>query len=136
MMRAAALLLATVVGLNACGTDLSGLKSEDEYPYTVNLIFQLEQDTSIECLPLNTPCQVRLKGNITSRFGTRLAAAQIWYRAAPATTFLPLVKTDGSGIFNTTISLDKTASGRSVTLCAGPTLEVALTGACPMVTLP
>lgn len=135
-MRAAALLLATVVGLNACGADLSGLKSEDEYPYTVNLIFQLEQDASVECLPLNSPCQVRLKGNVTSRFGTRLVAAQIWYRAAPATTFSPLVKTDGSGIFNITISLDKTAAGRSVTLCAGPTLEVALTGSCPTVTIP
>lgn len=136
MMRAAALLLATIIGLNACGTDLSGLKSEDEYPYTVNLIFQLEQDASIDCLPLNSPCQVRLKGNITSRFGTRLVAAQIWYRAAPATTFSPLVKTDGSGIFNTTISLERTAAGRSVTLCAGPTLDVALTGACPTVTIP
>ncbi|MEO5826594.1 MAG: hypothetical protein ABIR59_11960 [Gemmatimonadales bacterium] len=135
-MRSVALLLATVVGLNACGADLSGLKSEDEYPYTVNLIFQLEQDASIECLPLASPCQIRLKGNITSRFGTRLVDAQIYYRAAPATTFSPLVKTDGSGIFNTTIALNKTASGRSVTLCAGPTLDVALTGACPTVTIP
>ncbi|MBA2291498.1 MAG: hypothetical protein H0W15_03470 [Gemmatimonadales bacterium] len=135
-MRAAALFLATAVGISACGTDLSGLKSEDEYPYTVNLIFQLEQDASVECLPLNSPCQVRLKGNITSRFGIRLVDAQIYSRAAPATTFSPLVRTDASGIFNTTISLPRTPTGRSVTLCAGPTLEVALTGACPTVTIP
>lgn len=135
-MRSFCAALCAMALVAACGTDLSGLKSETEYPYRVNLIFQLEQDTSVECLPLNSPCQVRLKGNVTSRFGGRLVGAQIYAKAAPATTFTPLLKTDASGIFNTSVSLDKTASGRSITLCAGATLEVALTGNCPTLTLP
>lgn len=135
-MRSLPAALCALAALAACGTDLSGLKSDDEYPYRVNLIFQLEQDTSVECLPLSGPCQVRLKGNVTSRYGGRLVGAQIYAKAAPATTFTPLVKTDASGIFNISVSLDKTASGRSITLCSGATLDVALTGSCPTLTMP
>jgi hypothetical protein len=123
------------VFLGACGSDLSGLKSEDEFPYNVNLIFQLESDTSIECLPLATACQVRLKGNVTSRWGQRVVGAPVYARINAATTFTPLVTTNQSGIFNITISLEKGPDGRKVTLCSGANLEVAITGKCPTLSL-
>lgn len=120
----------------ACGSDLSGLKSEDEYPYKVTLIFDIASDTSPDCLQLAAPCAVRLKGNVTSRWLVRVPGAQVYARAADATTFTALVKTDQSGIFNITVPLSKTATGRRITLCAGETLEVAVSGQCPTLTLP
>jgi hypothetical protein len=132
--RIAAFLFA-VVALGACGSDLSGLKTEDEYPYNVNLIFELASDTSLECLPLAGPCQVRLKGNVTSRWGQRVVGAPIYARINSATTFTQLVTTNQSGIFNITIALERGAEGRKITLCSGATVDVAITGSCPTLSL-
>ena len=66
----------------------------------------------------------------------RVPGAQIYARPAGATTFTPLVQADQSGIFNITVPLEKTATGRGITLCAGATLEVAVTGQCPTLNLP
>ena len=130
------LAVSAVAATVACGSDLSGLKSEDEYPYKVTLIFDLATDTSPDCLQQATPCAVRLKGNVTSRWLVRVPGAQIYARVSGATTFTPLVKADQSGIFNITVPLEKTSTGRGVTLCAGETLEVAMTGQCPTLNLP
>jgi hypothetical protein len=136
-VRLTRVLAVTALALTAaCGSDLSGLKSEDEYPYKVTLIFDLATDTSPACLQQATPCPVRLKGNVTSRWLVRVPGAQIYGRVSGATTFTPLVKADQSGIFNITIPLEKTATGRGITLCAGETLDVAVTGQCPTLNLP
>ena len=124
-----------LLGAVACGSDLSGLKSETDYPYRVNLIFDLATDTSPECLPLATACQVRLKGNVTYSGGTRAVGAQVWAKAGTATTYSPLVVTNQSGIFNITIPIEKTANGRVITLCSGATLEIAVTGLCPTLSI-
>ena len=126
----------TAIAVMGCGSDLSGLKSEDEYPYDVNLIFELEQDASLQCLQSANPCPVRLKGNITSRWDQRVPGAQIYARTAQASEFTPLVKANLSGIFNLTVTLEKTAAGRGITLCAGETLAIALEGRCAAIGLP
>ena len=129
----AALALASTIG---CGGNLSGLQDESEFPYRVNLIFEIDLDVDPACLQRPDACEVRLKGNVVNRHLVRIAGAQVWAKIAPATTFTPLVRANLSGIFNLPVVMEKTASGRSVTLCSGATLEVAVTGNCPTLTLP
>ncbi len=130
---AAVCTLATIIG---CGGNLSGLQDESEFPYRVNLIFEIEFDVDPACLQRTDACEVRLKGNVTNRYNVRLAGAQVWAKIAPATTFTALVRANQSGIFNTPVVMEKTAGGRAVTLCSGASLEVAVTGNCPTLTLP
>ncbi len=122
--------------ITGCGGNLSGLQDESEFPYRVNLIFEIEFDVDAACLQRADACEVRLKGNVTNRYNVRLAGAQLWAKVAPATTFTPLVVANLSGIFNVPVVLEKTASGRAVTLCSGASLDVAVTGNCPTLTLP
>lgn len=130
---AAVFAIATTFG---CGGNLSGLQDESEFPYRVNLIFEIDFDVDAACLQRTDACEVRLKGNVTNRHNVRVTGAQVWAKVAPATTFTPLVQANQSGIFNVSVVMEKTASGRAVTLCSGATLAVALTGNCPTLTLP